>query len=306
MANNYFNRYVWLLDTIRQRKYITLSELSDLWQKSNLNPNGEPLPARTFHHHQEAIKEAFNIDIKYVKPLGYHIVDEDTTVSVMRDWLMTSMSVNNLINESASLHDRILLEEISSGNQYLDTVIKAMKEGVMLDITYKPFMKPEPDQRTVAPYSLKLYRQRWYMIARKAGRSKQDALHIYALDRVKEMQLTRRHFTMPANFDAKAWFANWFGIVRDENNYKPQKIRLKVWAKQRNYLDSLPLHNPQEIVESNDEWAIYEYFMAPTWDLEQELLQWNDNVEVLAPQSLRDAMIEHAWNMLHLYKEIPD
>ena len=41
--------------------------------------------------------------------------------------------------------------------------------------------------------------------------------------------------------------------------------------------------------------------MAPTWDLEQELLQYNDNVEVLEPQSLRDQMVEHAGNILELY-----
>ena len=49
-------------------------------------------------------------------------------------------------------------------------------------------------------------------------------------------------------------------------------------------------------------WSIFEYRMAPTWDLEQELLQYNDNVEVLEPQSLRDKMIEHAGNILELYK----
>ena len=43
--------------------------------------------------------------------------------------------------------------------------------------------------------------------------------------------------------------------------------------------------------------------MAPIWDLEMELLQYNDNVEVLAPTSLRDMMIEHAWNIVHLYGE---
>lgn len=43
--------------------------------------------------------------------------------------------------------------------------------------------------------------------------------------------------------------------------------------------------------------------MAPTWDLEMELLQYNDQIGVLEPQCLRDVMIEHAWDMLHLYEE---
>ena len=34
------------------------------------------------------------------------------------------------------------------------------------------------------------------------------------------------------------------------------------------------------------------------------ILQYNDKVEVLEPTSLRDMMIEHAWNMLKLYNEL--
>jgi predicted DNA-binding transcriptional regulator YafY len=44
--------------------------------------------------------------------------------------------------------------------------------------------------------------------------------------------------------------------------------------------------------------------MAHTWEVEMELLQYNDMVEVLEPVSLRDMMIEHAWNMLKLYNEV--
>lgn len=41
--------------------------------------------------------------------------------------------------------------------------------------------------------------------------------------------------------------------------------------------------------------------MAPTWDLEQELLQYNDCVEVLEPESLRQAMKDHISNMKDVY-----
>ena len=57
-------------------------------------------------------------------------------------------------------------------------------------------------------------------------------------------------------------------------------------------------------VEPSDEWSIFECEIAPTWEVERELLQHNDMVEVLEPTCLRDMMIEHAWNMLNLYKEV--
>ena len=44
------------------------------------------------------------------------------------------------------------------------------------------------------------------------------------------------------------------------------------------------------------------YVWHPSWNLEQELLQYNDNLKVLESQSLRDQMMEHAGNILELYK----
>ena len=43
MAKNYFNRYVWLIDTINRHGYITLPEISRLWENSALNEEGGPL-----------------------------------------------------------------------------------------------------------------------------------------------------------------------------------------------------------------------------------------------------------------------
>lgn len=299
MAKSYFNRYVWLLDTIMQHGYITQTDLSDLWQRSALNEDGVPLPSRTFHNHREAILDMFGIDIKFDKARGYYIANEDTNANGIRNWLMTSLSVNNLINESSTLRDRIILEDIPSSQDYLRSIINAMKEGKMLEMEYQKFKDSQKYKVIIAPYCVKLFKQRWYVVGQPSDAQKP---RIYALDRIKGLLQTRRDFKVPEKFDAKEYFANWFGIVHDEVNYKPEIIRLKVWAKQRNYFHTLPLHHSQKEVEEHDDWSIFEYFMAPTWDLEQELLQYNDNVEVLEPQSLRDQMIEHAGNILELYK----
>lgn len=299
MAKNYFNRYVWLIDTIRNHGYITFSDISDLWQKASINEDGSYLPERTFFNHREAISDIFGIEIKFNKSLGYYITEDCNDTEGIRSWLLASISVNNLINESAAMHNRILFEKIPSGEKYLSTIIEAMKEGKVLEMTYQKFQDDEPKTYDVAPYCVKVYKQRWYMLAKPTDRK--ASLHIYALDRIHLLRQTRQNFKLPEKFNADNYFADWFGIVHDEQ-YKPCTIRLKVCSKQSNYFRTLPLHHSQEEVETNQNWSIFEYQMAPTWDLEQELLQYNDNVEVLEPQSLRDQMIEHAGNILELYK----
>ena len=77
MASTFFNRYIWLIDTMQRAGYITLENLSDKWQHSSLNPDGSPLPERTFFNHRKEILSQFGINIEYVKPKGYHIANDD-------------------------------------------------------------------------------------------------------------------------------------------------------------------------------------------------------------------------------------
>ena len=298
MAKSYFNRYVWLLDTIMQHGHITQTDLSDLWQRSALNKEGIALPPRTFHNHREAILDMFGIDIKFDKTLGYYIANEDMNANGVRNWLMTSLSVNNLLKESSTLKDRIVLEDIPSGQEYLKKIINAMKEEKMLEMEYQKFKDSQKFRVIIAPYCVKLFKQRWYVVGKPSDAKKP---RVYALDRIQGLLQTRRDFKLPETFDAQEYFAGWFGIVHDDINYKPETIRLKVWDRQRHYLKTLPLHFSQKEVEEHEEWSIFEYFMAPTWDLEQEILQYNDCVEVLEPKSLRNAIEEHISNMKDVY-----
>lgn len=300
MAKNYFNRYVWLIDTIQQHGYLTFSDISDLWQRSAINEDGAPLPERTFFNHRDAILDIFGIEIKFDKTLGYHIADENPDTDGIRNWLLTSLSVNNLVKESANMRNRIILENIPSGQKFLSVAIQAMKEGKKLEITYKKFKDSNEQRVELSPYCVKLFKQRWYLLALPDG---QKQPRIYSLDRINRMQMTRLDFKLPEGFVAEDYFYDCFGIVHDDEQ-PTETIRLKVWDKQRNYFRTLPLHHSQVEVSTEDEYSIFEYRMSPSWDLEMELLQYNDHIEVLEPVSLRDMMIEHAWNMLNLYKEI--
>ena len=129
-----------------------------------------------------------------------------------------------------------------------------------------------------------------------------DMLKVFALDRMSEIRLTRKSYTIPKGFRGSEYFKGYFGIVNDGT--KIQTVKMKVWSNQRDYFKTLPLNSTMVETEVHEDWSIFECEIAPTWELEMELLQYHDTVEVLEPTCLRDMMIEHAWNMLRLYKEI--
>lgn len=288
MAKNYFDRYVWLINVVDRHGYITKKEIDDLWYQSPLNEKRDKeLPERTFHNHREAILDTFGIEIKCDRSLGYYIANsDDLEGDGIRQWLLNSLSMSNLLNESKDMRDRILFEKIPSSQRWLSVLVNAMRDGKVIEMTYQSFWRDEPNTYKAKPYCLKLFKQRWYMLAQSEG--KEDP-RVYALDeRMIDVKTTDEDFKLPAKFDAVKYFSEYFGIIVG-TDWEPQEVKIKVDNDQVKYFDSLPLHDSQRMVakESNGEYTVYRYHLAPTFDFKQELLSHGPAVQVLAPEAFR-------------------
>lgn len=204
MTATLFNRYIWLVETIYSAGHISMEEINRRWANSQYNELREKeLPLRTFHRHKEAIKAIFDIEIKCDRRIGnlYYIANtEDLEEESMRRWLISTFSVNSLLSESRALKQRILFEEIPSGQKYLTTIIETMRENRTLALTYKMFQQPASFSCEVEPYCVKVFRQRWYMVAHIVGTQR---IRIYSLDRIEALEPTNRSFKLPAKFDGQ-------------------------------------------------------------------------------------------------------
>ncbi len=293
-----FNRYIWLIDLIYSSGHITREEIDRRWSRAALNFDHESMiPERTFHRYKEAIQEWFQIDIRYNKSQGYYIENTgDILHDELRKWLVSTFAVENLLSESSGLKKRILLEDIPSGQQHLTPVIEAMRDGMKVRIEYQSFHSGKACIFTLAPYCVRVFRQRWYVLGTS---EKGKEVRLYGLDRVLSVERTDIPFTLPGNFDAEAFFANGYGVTVD--NRKPEIVRISVDAYQANYLRSLPLHKSQEEMERNDDYAIFRYFIVPTYEFEKELLSYGGALEVLSPKWLRDYMKQEVTTMNNIY-----
>ncbi len=290
-----FNRYVWLVDIIYRSGQITFEDINNQWICSGLNEKEENLPLRTFHNHRKAIEQLFDINIECNKQAGYVYYIEngnDLQRQSVRQWLLNSFSVNNLVRESHKLKHRILLEYIPSGQQFLTSVIEALRDSVTIVMSYQSYWHNEPATFEVEPYCVKLFRQRWYLVAKNNFGN----LRIYGLDRVQSLRATKHQFQFPKDFDAENYFTNCFGIINE--NKKVEVVQIKVWhhGKKNRYFLSLPLHHSQKVIELHDEYTIFEYYLQPTFDFLQEILSHGEEIEVLSPSSLRN-------NIMNIIKE---
>ena len=254
---------------------------------------GLDLPLKTFHNHRKAIEDMFDINIVCDKRGGYKYYIEnadDMEKGGVRTWLLNTFAVNNLINESHHLKRRIVFEQIPSGQNFLTPVIEAMRDGMSIEIKYKSFWRQDEYTTEVEPYFVKVFKQRWYLIARNKIK---DAIRIYALDRIHALSQTGNAFVMPKDFSPEEYFYNSFGII-SQDNCPPEIVELKVYGTQKEYFRTLPLHHSQEEVENADGYSIFRYYLSPTYDFIQEILSHGCEVEVLSPQHLRDEVRSHA------------
>lgn len=300
-TSSLFNRYIWLVETIQRKGKITFEEINDLWRNSRLNSNGEDIPLRTFHNHRKAIEEFFDINIECDKRNNYvYYIENEAEIrqNGIRSWLLNAFSVNNLVNESQGLKDRILFEKIPSAQHFLITFLEAIRDRKALDITYQGFVQNHPFTFCIEPYCLKIFKQRWYALARTPYNNQ---LRIYALDRLLNVTLTETTFQYPTDFNGENYFLNSFGIIVDET-VDPQTVEIKAYVNKKKYIETLPLHHSQEKKEETDEYAVFSYFVSPTYDFLQELLSHGEEIEVLKPSSLRAEMARQATAMLSHYE----
>ena len=257
MGKELFSRYVWLLETIHRAGKITFEEINARWLRSELS-GGETLSLRTFHHHRDAIEELFDINIECIKRGGYCYYIEDTEElekGCVRKWLLNSFAVDNLIVESRKLKSRILLEEVPSGKRYLIPLIEAMRDGMIVEVDYQSFRQQVPANFEIEPYCLKLFRQRWYVVARSPHYNR---VMIYSLDRILDLEVSEKTFYYPEEFNPQSYFDACFGIVADDD-IGIETVQLKVYAPQDKYFDALPLHHSQRTVEVTEGHTVYEY-----------------------------------------------
>lgn len=299
MTRDLFDKYIWLVDTIYRAGKITFEEINERWLRSNLS-EGEDIPLRTFHNWRKAVENTFDININCNRKAGYYYYienAEDLEKGGIRNWLLNTFAVNNLINESHHLKNRILFENIPSGRKFLTPIIEAMRDNLEIELLHKSYWYDEPRTYIVQPYCIKVFKQRWYVVGFCKER---NALRIFSLDRIQKLNTLDTKFIVPKDFDGNDYFEDCFGIIADDD-VSVEIIRIKVYGMHVQYVRALPFHHSQVEIETNNEYSIFELKMKPTFDFKQELLSRGADIEVLSPLFFREEMLEAADLILRRY-----
>lgn len=298
-----FREYIWLVNTIWKARKISLADINRLWVRSTLS-EGKEMARSTFNRHKDAIEDIFGIFIKCDTSDNYKYYIQNSEAlheDSVQGWMLSTLAVSNVISESMSLRDRILLESVYTENDYFDVLTKAMKKGVRVNIIYRKY-EEAPQNYLIAPYCVKLFKRRWYVLGqleRKANADEQpmkckwvtdgyiEYYRMFSFDRILQISLTDQAFEMNPDFSAEEHFHEYYGATVMDS-VKCEHIVIRAFNKERFYLNDLPLHDSQTIVGRGNGYVDFALTLRPTLDFCAHLLSRSNQIQVLRPQWLAD------------------
>ena len=283
-----FQQYIWLVNTIHRYKKLTLDEINRHWIETEMI-EGLPIARSTFNRHRDAILDMFGVIIECDRKDGFRyyiynaeVLEEDT----IQNWMLSTLSVNSMLAESRGVHERILLERIPSEGENLHKFIEAMKRSLRIEVSYRKYGSAETKSTMILePYFVKLFNKRWYALVKFADPD--GLLFLLALDRISSLTLTDQRFNYDKDFDPAGWFRNCYGIVRD-SDVPVEKVVIRAFGKEANYLRDLPLHHSQREVDKADGYSDFELTLSPTADFWTPLVARGATIKILQPQWLAE------------------
>lgn len=170
----------------------------------------------------------------------------------------------------------------------LSVIAAALKGPHVLTILYRGGSSPEGRTRQLEPHGLLLGTRR-YLIAREVGGD--GNFRQYRLDRIVEARTEASSFQRDPGFNLEDHAARAFGSYQVEEEYGEVVWRFtpEAAAVARDFL----FHPRQQVTEEADGALTVRFHAAGHLEMAWHLYLWGDQVEVLAPEALRQMVQGH-------------
>ena len=294
---DYIIRFLLIIKKLRNSRFATFHEINEYIEREfELLDEPKNISLRTFQRDLGEIRTIFNIDIQCNNSNQYYIEEDEN--SGFNNRMMEAFDIFNSLSTGQHLAPYVLLEKrCSLGTEYIFGLIHAIKNRLILKITYQKYYEDSITNREVEPYALKEFKGRWYLLSKD---NKDDYIKTFALDRIKELEVTKKKYTYPSGMNPNDYFKNCFGIITSDES-SLSEIVLSFEPFQGKYIKSYPLHESQRILADNETELRIRLYLYETHDLIMELLSYGDNVTVIEPKSLIAEIKKIYQNALKLY-----
>ena len=293
---------LYLINLLERKGAMTLKEINDCYQYSSICEGDKIIP-RTFLRYKDFIEVNFPCYIEYNARTGKYelhrhkaLYGEDDSLF---DYLLSAYHIEGMTELALKHRDKIMLTEAPTGVENVQVILEAIdkKKGILCD--YYSYNKKSVKQQKLIPYFLRTWENRWYLVAEPDNHHHGQS--VFALERMDNISLTEEKMLPSKKITADEYFDGSFGVNHSDDQ-KPERILIKVYSTQVEYIRALPIHESQKEIETTGEWSIFEYRLVPCYNFYQQLLWHREKLEVLEPMYVRDEMKKVIETMIAKYK----
>ena len=280
---------------------MSLKEINEHYQYSSLY-DGEIIP-RTFARYKDYIAETFPCYIDYNQSTNqyflkrYHQYGQDDS---LYNYLLSAYHIEGMSELAVKHRDKVKLLDAPTGVENVQIILEAIDKQKGIECVYYSFDKATKKQQLLIPYFLKTWEQRWYLAAEPDNHH--HGISIFALERMDNIRLTEKKMLPSNDVTADEYWEGSFGVNHSDNQV-PERIVIKAYGAQAEYIRALPIHESQKELERTDEYTIFEYHIVPCFNLFQQLLWHREKLEIIEPIKMREEMKKIVQNIISLYKD---
>lgn len=280
------SRYNLIIKKLRKHP-CTFQEIADyLSLESEFQAYNFNVSKRTFQRDLEDIRSIYNVDIQYDFSQKVYYIENEQQPEV-NERIYEAFDFLNALNITDRLSDYIHFEKRKpQGTENLYGLLHAIKNKVRITFTYQKYWEDEISLRNVEPYALKEFKNRWYVLAKDL---KDNQVKSFALDRLTDLEISKKPFQFPVDFNVNEHYKYCFGII-SPNGLEPEEIILSFDPFQGKYIKSLPLHHTQKVIKDDEDELQIKLTLCITFDFIMEILSYGENVKVLKPDSLNNEL----------------
>jgi predicted DNA-binding transcriptional regulator YafY len=280
--------YMLIYEKVNSAHYPSLKNLQQYLVEEGFNPS-----LRTMQRYLEQMRDEFGVEIVYSSANKGYCLDPGLSPGLdqfirLVNIAATAGVIANTLKEGVNVLRYISFE--GSGNlqgiQYLEKVVRAMRQCLKIKFEYCSFNAQTPKKVTLRPCLLKEYQQRWYIIGQT---SRGGDFRIYGIDRINSLEVTETGFTPDPNTNPAALFEDIVGL--NYSSHEPEEIILSFTPMQGQYLKTLPMHSSQHILIDNATEVRVSVYVGVNYEFRQRLLSYGDKVTVIEPEWLRSDMV---------------
>lgn len=291
---------LYLIDLLSRRGPMSLKEINDHYQYSSIY-DGEIIP-RTFARYKDYIAETFPCYIEYNQSTNeyslkrYHQYGQDDR---LYNYLLSAYHIEGMSELAVKHRDKVKLLNAPTGVENVQIILEAIDKQKGIECDYYSFDRATKKQQLLIPYFLKTWEQRWYLAAEPDNHH--HGISIFALERMDNIRLTEQKMLPSNDVTADEYWEGSFGVNHSDNQV-PERIVIKVYGSQVDYVRALPIHESQKELESKEDYTLFEYHIVPCYNLYQQLLWHREKLEIVEPIHMREEMAKIVSNMTALYK----